>query len=91
MPLSHLNRRRFCHVVGIIPGPSEPEHVEPYVASLLDDFNRFGPSGGCSRGCCRCFFAGVLLLALAVSRHAAAGAGEGAGMYVFASPHMCTL
>lgn len=45
MPLSHLNRRRFCHVVAIIPGPSEPDHVEPYIEPLLDEFCSFGPDG----------------------------------------------
>lgn len=45
MPLSHLNRRRFCHVVAIIPGPSEPDHVEPYIEPLLDEFCSFGPGG----------------------------------------------
>jgi hypothetical protein len=48
MPLSHLNRRRFCHVVGIIPGPSEPDNVEPYVQDLLEEFIRFGPAGECT-------------------------------------------
>ena len=34
MPLSHLNRRRFSHVVGIIPGPKE-----------LEEYKQYGPTG----------------------------------------------
>jgi hypothetical protein len=46
MPLSHLNRRRFCHVVGIIPGPKEPCSVDPYLEKLLAEFKQYGPQGG---------------------------------------------
>lgn len=45
MPLSQLNRRRFCHVVGIIPGPKEPVNIDPYLEDLLQDFNNYGPAG----------------------------------------------
>lgn len=45
MPLSHLNRRRFCHVVGIIVGPQEPSNVDPYVEDLLEEFIKYGPQG----------------------------------------------
>lgn len=46
MPLSHLNRRRFCHIVGIIPGPKEPCSVDPYLQKLLAEFKQYGPKGG---------------------------------------------
>lgn len=45
MPLSQLNRRRFCHVVGIIPGPKEPINIDPYLERLLQEFKQYGPSG----------------------------------------------
>lgn len=47
MPLSQLNRRRFCHVVGIIPGPKEPINIDPYLERLLQEFKQYGPSGKC--------------------------------------------
>jgi hypothetical protein len=45
MPLSQLNQRRFCHVVGIIPRPKEPVNVDPYLEDLLQEFNDYGPTG----------------------------------------------
>lgn len=47
MPLSHLNRRRFFHVVGIIPGPKEPSNLDPYLENLVEEFQQYGPSGEC--------------------------------------------
>lgn len=46
MPLSHVNRRRFSHIVGIIPGPKEPSNVDPYLQRLVEEFKQFGPQGG---------------------------------------------
>lgn len=45
MPLSHLNRRCYTYVVGIIPGPLEPEHIEPYLEPLLEELKEYGPEG----------------------------------------------
>jgi hypothetical protein len=45
MPLSQLNRRRFCHVVGIIPGPKEPVKLDPYLENLVQEFKQYGPTG----------------------------------------------
>lgn len=45
MPLSHLNRRCYSHIVGIIPGPQEPKNLDPYLQPLLDEFKQFGPQG----------------------------------------------
>ena len=45
MPLSQLNRRRFCHIVGIIPGPKEPVKIDPYLENLLEEFKQYGPAG----------------------------------------------
>lgn len=50
MPLSQLNRRRFCHVVGIIPGPKEPVKLNPYLESLVQEFKQFGPGGELQQG-----------------------------------------
>ena len=63
MPLSHLNRRRFSHVVGIIPGPSEPSNIDPYLEPLLDDFKKYGPQGKHQHVC---MLLGVLVLLVAV-------------------------
>jgi hypothetical protein len=63
MPLSHLNRRRFSHVVGIIPGPSEPSKIDPYLEPLLDDFKKYGPQG---KHHSVCMLLGVLVLLVAV-------------------------
>ena len=45
MPLGHLNRRCHSHVVGIIPGPKEPDKLDPYLEPLLDEFKAYGPKG----------------------------------------------
>lgn len=50
MPLSHLNRRRFTHIVGIIPGPAEPSNIDPYLEPLLEEFNKYGPKSECLFG-----------------------------------------
>lgn len=48
MPLSHLNRRCYSHIVGIIPGPQEPKNLDPYLQPLVDEFKQYGPKGECS-------------------------------------------
>lgn len=30
-------------VLAVIPGPSEPQHIEPYIQPLIDDLKKFGP------------------------------------------------
>jgi hypothetical protein len=45
MPLSQLNRRRFSHVVGIIPGPTEPGNIGPFLEDMLEEFKLYGPKG----------------------------------------------
>lgn len=43
MPLAHLNKRQYSHIVVIIPGPKEPSSLAPYLTGVLQDFADYGP------------------------------------------------
>ena len=45
LPYVFRSNRNFCHLLVIIPGPTEPANVEPYVEELFQDFKQHGPSG----------------------------------------------
>lgn len=51
MPVSHLNRRCYSHIVGIIPGPQEPRNLDPYLEPLLEEFRRYRPGPKGELGC----------------------------------------
>jgi hypothetical protein len=40
-------KRRFSHIVAIIPGPVEPKNLEPYLQNTLDVLQKHGPEGEC--------------------------------------------
>ena len=43
LPHIDRNKRRFNHILVIIPGPSEPKNTAPYFAELLDEFAAHAP------------------------------------------------
>ena len=44
---AYRNKRRFSHIIAIIPGPKEPSNIAPYLQKTLDAFRKYGPEGMC--------------------------------------------
>jgi len=45
IPYIHRNKSKFAHILAIIPGPSEPKNIMPYIKRTVAAFARLGPSG----------------------------------------------
>lgn len=45
IPVTHRGRRAFCLPLLVIPGPSEPPSMAPYLRHTLEAFQKYGPFG----------------------------------------------
>ena len=45
VPILHRHKRRFCWILGIIPGPVEPKVWEHYISLIGEDFKRIREAG----------------------------------------------
>eukprot|EP00882_Tetradesmus_deserticola_P007756 GHRQ01008166.1.p1 GENE.GHRQ01008166.1~~GHRQ01008166.1.p1 ORF type:complete len:392 (+),score=63.85 GHRQ01008166.1:1269-2444(+) len=46
LPHQDRSKLRFTRILAIIPGPSEPKNLDPYLQDTLAAFNKFSPGNG---------------------------------------------